>query len=197
MSKQKWPDVLYALDNANRKLTRVELCSVLGYNVKTTTVNKCLHDGLVETTDSAAHYYRRYAITKEGRDEMHAFYARHSHYKPPSLDFDNLPPPRYRKPTDTTGNGKTPPVTAPPNKAVQTILRPGRPPVDAEVQSYPVRAVHKLDIASLNPGDVVRHVGTGNGYIVVRNDGGHCTAGRFLDVSNPDEWMLVARSYRE
>ncbi len=56
-----------------------------------------------------------------------------------------------------------------------------------------------MDLAQLNPGDVVRHRGSGEVYVVLRqavNDK-PALAVRHITVSNPPEWDIVGKvAYR-
>lgn len=50
------------------------------------------------------------------------------------------------------------------------------------------------EMKMLNVGDVVRHVAGEKGYVVTGNFGGRVTAVRSVDITNPDEWDLVAKA---
>jgi hypothetical protein len=48
-----------------------------------------------------------------------------------------------------------------------------------------------VNISQLKPGDTVRHVESGNSYTVEEIYGGRVFAVRQIEISNPDEWILV------
>ena len=111
-----------------------------------------------------------YNVTQSGRDWL-----RRTH---PELVPGGVIPPQSFGP-------------APANAAVRALVH------DQNNDNYPVRNVVKTDIAGLNPGDVVRNVGSGLGYVIVRKEKDRAIAIRTMEVSNPDEWIVIARSYRE
>jgi hypothetical protein len=57
------------------------------------------------------------------------------------------------------------------------------------------RATTAADLAQLNAGDVVRHRGTGEAYVVLRRavNGEPALALRSIIVSNPLEWEIVGK----
>lgn len=48
-----------------------------------------------------------------------------------------------------------------------------------------------MNISKLKIGDIVQHVESGNAYEVITNDNGRVFAVREIQISNPDEWVLV------
>jgi hypothetical protein len=50
------------------------------------------------------------------------------------------------------------------------------------------------DLQQLQPGDIIRHVGHGEAYMVTGNYGERITAVRTIDVTNPIEWVLVGKA---
>lgn len=55
---------------------------------------------------------------------------------------------------------------------------------------------NQMDINKLGPGDIIRQRTGGDGYIVSSESyGGRVTAVRVVDVTNPDEWVLVAKNH--
>jgi hypothetical protein len=61
------------------------------------------------------------------------------------------------------------------------------------------RATTAADLAQLNPGDVVRHRGSGEVYVVLRQavNGESALAVCHIIVSNPLEWDIVGKvAYR-
>lgn len=48
------------------------------------------------------------------------------------------------------------------------------------------------ELADVREGDVIRHVGNGNAYVVIHASD-RKIAVRTVEVSNPDEWTLVMR----
>lgn len=48
-------------------------------------------------------------------------------------------------------------------------------------------------IASLQPGDIIRHKGSGDAMIITANYGDHAIAVRTQHVSNPFEWLFVGK----
>lgn len=55
----------------------------------------------------------------------------------------------------------------------------------------------KNQLKKLSPGDIVRGKFSGVSYTVTGNYGGHITAIRTADITNPDEWELVMSAYYE
>lgn len=50
------------------------------------------------------------------------------------------------------------------------------------------------EMKALKPGDVIRHAGDRHAYMVTGNYGGRVTAVRTVDATNPNEWVLEAKS---
>lgn len=51
------------------------------------------------------------------------------------------------------------------------------------------------EMKQLNVGDLIRHAGVSpHGLVVTGNYGNHITAVRTVDISNPIEWILVAKA---
>ncbi len=50
----------------------------------------------------------------------------------------------------------------------------------------------QVGIDALGPGDVVRHVGSGDAYVMITR----YIAVRQISVTNPQEWVLVSKSLR-
>ena len=50
---------------------------------------------------------------------------------------------------------------------------------------------HVGSIAELKVGDIIRHVGGSEAYVVTAHYGARVTAVRTVDVTNPNEWVLV------
>lgn len=48
-------------------------------------------------------------------------------------------------------------------------------------------------LRTLREGDIVRNKATGNAYIVTGNYGTHVTAVRTIDITNLDEWEIIAK----
>ena len=48
-------------------------------------------------------------------------------------------------------------------------------------------------IAELREGDIVSHRMSKTGYVVMANYGSHAVVARVLDVSNPDEWLVLTK----
>lgn len=46
-------------------------------------------------------------------------------------------------------------------------------------------------ILELERGDIVRHVDSGNSYVVIANYGEHATAVRSIEISDPTEWEII------
>lgn len=51
-------------------------------------------------------------------------------------------------------------------------------------------------LKTLREGDIVRNIGSGNTYIVIRTDGERAVAIRTVEVSHAPEWELVKPSTR-
>lgn len=52
------------------------------------------------------------------------------------------------------------------------------------------------EFVKLAPGDIVRAIGDDEGYVVTANYGGRATAVRTMDITHPDEWILVSKAKR-
>lgn len=52
-------------------------------------------------------------------------------------------------------------------------------------------AMNTEDLGRLRPGETVRHLPTGESYVVTASHGGRATAVRTAEVSNPCEWERV------
>lgn len=54
--------------------------------------------------------------------------------------------------------------------------------------------MNKEEFENLQPGDIVRGKLSKDGYIVTSNYGYRVTAIRAIDMTNPDEWLLIQKS---
>lgn len=50
--------------------------------------------------------------------------------------------------------------------------------------------MNSVQLKKLKKGDIVRHLGTGDSYVVDANYGDFVTGMRTVNISNPSEWML-------
>jgi hypothetical protein len=53
--------------------------------------------------------------------------------------------------------------------------------------------MRRKDFQSLQPGDLVRGLVSGQVFVVTGNYGTHVTAVRTVDLTNPSEWDIVTR----
>ena len=53
--------------------------------------------------------------------------------------------------------------------------------------------MNEFEFLTLNRGDIVRHKTSATGYVITANHGGRATAVKTIDITNPDEWDLVAK----
>lgn len=49
----------------------------------------------------------------------------------------------------------------------------------------------KEEMRELKPGDIVQSLSDGSGYVVTANYGDRITAVKTVDITNPNEWLLV------
>lgn len=46
-------------------------------------------------------------------------------------------------------------------------------------------------VSELRNGDIVRSVGSANSYVVISTNGSRAQAVRCVEISNPEEWLLI------
>lgn len=57
--------------------------------------------------------------------------------------------------------------------------------------------LNSSELQGLKQGDVIRHLSSGDGFIVHSNYGDRVTAARAFDITNHDEWNLGVAGTRE
>lgn len=63
--------------------------------------------------------------------------------------------------------------------------------IPAQVQPVVNSIIPLVSISDLQPGMIIQHKGSGQGYIVTANYGKYAFAVQTMHVSNPDEWLIV------
>ena len=53
--------------------------------------------------------------------------------------------------------------------------------------------MNKQDFTELGIGDIVKHKDSWPSYVVAGNYGGRVTAVKIVDMTNPDEWVLMQK----
>lgn len=51
-------------------------------------------------------------------------------------------------------------------------------------------------LSDLQPGDIIQGRSSGDSFVVTANYGSHVTAVRTVDITNPDEWLVVRSAHQ-